>query len=577
MKNTVAVLALVFSATGLFAQVSETIEVRITNIDAVVTDRAGNPITGLTKDDFEILENGKPQAITNFSEIRDGVTAQGEADSSPAAKAAQARRIVVFVDNASIHPHARTQALQAFESSLDKLMRNGDQATLVMWNRKNDVVVPLTADRAQLVNAMRASAKKSAGAFAIEAQMQTILENAEKLLNAAVKPDSSKDQGAPAEAFNPDGGSSPSGPQGGEFKRASISLSLEQAYSMSRDAARSFGDQLWRQQKGLVDDVRRTIDALAGIEGKKVLLYLGSELSEDPGLPIVQRVDALYEPHMRGVQGIGARDNRNMAVELRALAQHANSQDVTLYMVDTGKATRGASNDASEGTLSRASVEPMSDGGTLRAMSNVAAITGGISVPGGKAINTALETIARDLSSYYSLGYRAQGSGGNDRNVQVRAKNPAYRVRSRTTYIEKTVADTAHERLVANLFQDVRSDFDVTLTASAPEKQPDGRNRITLNVKFPTSITLVPKGENIEGQFGVLLVTGNPDGRMSKVSSDVQTLSFPKNARKKLEQQQTFEYSVPLLVGSGELIVSVGITDQIAGSAGFAKTKIVIP
>src|SRR6185369_184111 len=48
----------------------ESIEVRVTNVDVVVTDKAGNPIVGLNKDDFEIFENGKPQAITNFYEVR---------------------------------------------------------------------------------------------------------------------------------------------------------------------------------------------------------------------------------------------------------------------------------------------------------------------------------------------------------------------------------------------------------------------------------------------------------------------------------------------------------------------------
>ncbi|HEX8154352.1 MAG TPA: hypothetical protein VF698_14555, partial [Thermoanaerobaculia bacterium] len=47
----------------------EVIDVRVINVDVVVTDRKGNPITGLTKDDFEILENGVPKVITNFYEV----------------------------------------------------------------------------------------------------------------------------------------------------------------------------------------------------------------------------------------------------------------------------------------------------------------------------------------------------------------------------------------------------------------------------------------------------------------------------------------------------------------------------
>ena len=36
-------------------------------IDAFVVDAQGNPVTTLTIEDFEILEDGKPQAITSFA------------------------------------------------------------------------------------------------------------------------------------------------------------------------------------------------------------------------------------------------------------------------------------------------------------------------------------------------------------------------------------------------------------------------------------------------------------------------------------------------------------------------------
>jgi VWFA-related protein len=39
---------------------------RLVMLDVVVTDRAGNPVTGLHKDDFTVLEDGQPQKISNF-------------------------------------------------------------------------------------------------------------------------------------------------------------------------------------------------------------------------------------------------------------------------------------------------------------------------------------------------------------------------------------------------------------------------------------------------------------------------------------------------------------------------------
>ena len=38
-------------------------------LDAFVVDAAGNPVTDLTVDDFEILEDGRPQPITSFGVI----------------------------------------------------------------------------------------------------------------------------------------------------------------------------------------------------------------------------------------------------------------------------------------------------------------------------------------------------------------------------------------------------------------------------------------------------------------------------------------------------------------------------
>ena len=48
----------------------ESIEVTVNNVDVMVTDRAGQRVHGLLKNDFELLEDGAPQAISNFSEYR---------------------------------------------------------------------------------------------------------------------------------------------------------------------------------------------------------------------------------------------------------------------------------------------------------------------------------------------------------------------------------------------------------------------------------------------------------------------------------------------------------------------------
>jgi hypothetical protein len=65
--------------TGAFAQqpqappgqpaVTFKAEVNYVDVDTIVTDQQGNFVKGLTKDDFELLEDGKPQKVEMFSYV----------------------------------------------------------------------------------------------------------------------------------------------------------------------------------------------------------------------------------------------------------------------------------------------------------------------------------------------------------------------------------------------------------------------------------------------------------------------------------------------------------------------------
>jgi hypothetical protein len=73
----IRILALILSLSLLFAQTeSQTppetvirINVNLVQVDANVTGSHGKSVTGLKAGDFEILQDGMPQVITNFSYI----------------------------------------------------------------------------------------------------------------------------------------------------------------------------------------------------------------------------------------------------------------------------------------------------------------------------------------------------------------------------------------------------------------------------------------------------------------------------------------------------------------------------
>ena len=64
----------------------ETIDVRVVNVEVVVTDRDGNRVTGLKPGDFRLKVDGKEVPVTYFSEI-----AGGQSVAAPPAGAAAER------------------------------------------------------------------------------------------------------------------------------------------------------------------------------------------------------------------------------------------------------------------------------------------------------------------------------------------------------------------------------------------------------------------------------------------------------------------------------------------------------
>ncbi|MGB6366533.1 MAG: hypothetical protein WBG93_06860, partial [Thermoanaerobaculia bacterium] len=115
----------------------ETVEVTVVNVDVHVTDKKGNPIKGLTKEDFEVFENGRPVVISNFSVIEDGRSQTAPAPSKPNDRAAQGPappvapqpeiftvpedqrlHLVIYVDNFNIRPFNRNRVFRRLREFL---------------------------------------------------------------------------------------------------------------------------------------------------------------------------------------------------------------------------------------------------------------------------------------------------------------------------------------------------------------------------------------------------------------------------------------------------------------------------
>src|SRR5260221_4244067 len=115
----VVVLAMPVAADQPFG---ERLEVNVTNVDVVVTDRSGARAHGLTRDDFEVIDNGVVQRLTNFSEIRSGAASETAPPATASAPVAAPKRpvtVVLFVDNQHLELKTRARAIEAIQKFLE--------------------------------------------------------------------------------------------------------------------------------------------------------------------------------------------------------------------------------------------------------------------------------------------------------------------------------------------------------------------------------------------------------------------------------------------------------------------------
>src|SRR5205085_7819738 len=159
------------------------------------------------------------------------------------------------------------------------------------------------------------------------------------------------------------------------------------------------------------------LSTLAGVEGKKVMVFAGAHFPDHPGLELFQWVDETFQPYIRDLNPstFTQRGRRVLTSSLDNVARHANANGVTLYMIDAADNMKGfIPNAESSGQSVDVSSSFTSYASTLTAFAAVAGSTGGMALTRANGFDLALDTLARDLNSYYSLGFKpeARQEGG---------------------------------------------------------------------------------------------------------------------------------------------------------------------
>lgn len=525
-------LLAMFLATGVLAQtppLRETLDVRVTSIDVVVTDRAGNRVEGLAASDFTVLENGRPQKITNFSELRSGEPS--------AAEPHPPRRIAIFVDALTLDPPRRERLRDSLFRLIERGVRPGDLVTVLSWRGGLASEIPFTDDPSALRGAIDRAVMRSATvsnpleqrALDLEQEWFTMTESAFQAAQV----------------------------QGGAFDR-------EGHLDMSVEA---------RARREYADVVRRTaalqqwIGSLAGAEGRKILLVASNRITKNASGVFEAAAGRREAP----------RDSRwSTEPLLEAIASSANASRVTLYTIHPEGAARsgagaemGGTVAVSGGALAERTAETM-PAGEHDALWFLAESTGGTFAYGLGEAERLITTLADDLGFYYSIGYRpAARATEEERRIEVRMTR-GLRARARRAVVEKTPISRASDQVIANLVHPFEPGGLRITATPGEERRAKDRRIIPVELRIPIGgLTFADRDGFDEGGVSILVASGG-GYESSEISVQRQPVRFPVAEREKAKASH-ITYELDVEIRGAACCISIGVLDDVSAELGLVR------
>ena len=133
----------------------ETIDVRVVNVETVVTNHAGKRVRGLKAGDFRLLVDGKEVPVEYFAEVEEGGAVSTSGSGGPATPGeAIGRNYLVFIDDSISIQSQRDDLLKKLKLDLDLLRPVDRMAILAFDGLHIEILSPWTQDAAALAAAL---------------------------------------------------------------------------------------------------------------------------------------------------------------------------------------------------------------------------------------------------------------------------------------------------------------------------------------------------------------------------------------------------------------------------------------
>jgi VWFA-related protein len=541
--------------TGAFAGgFFETIDVNVVNVDVYVTDKHGEPVLDLRQEDFELREDGRPMPITNFYAVTGGRPVAGtdlavappEAappvggaaetpEPLPLVPEEQRLHLVVYIDNFNIRPFNRNRVFRRLREFLNNELTPEDRVMLVTYDRSLHRRHPFTSD-SQLIS-------------------QALFE-LETLTGHAVHQDS---------------------------ERRDLLRSIAEAEDVNEVLweTRTFAESTYNDLNFTVDAMREIVDSLAGLPGRKALLYVSDGIAMKPGEEMFY---ALLQKFGE-TSAIATSHEFDASRLFEQLADQANAHRVSFYTLDAAGLRPPTSSSAEVAELAQAGFASFYDStliNNLQAPLRVLAEkTGGQAILNQNDVGPALNRVARDFDTYYSLGFTPSHSGSGrlfDIEVRVVGRKDLV-VRHRSSYRDKPVGTRMADGTMATLLYGEQRNglgIEVALGGETADVEERDLYLVTVVVHIPiASLTLIPRDEFHLGRAKVFFAAMDEGGGLSEVQEVPVDVRIPEAGLEEALAQQ-YAYEVQLRMRPGPHRLAVGVLDEVASEAAFVSRSFVV-
>lgn len=544
MGKTLAVALLLSAASVASAQVNETVNVAVSNVDLIVTDSKGQPVHGLTQADFELFEGNKKREVTNLYEVSAGVPAAGSM--APQTVAAPSRAVLIFFDNTSLTLAMRRIAANALKSWLAGQLRPVDKIAIV-------TAIPSLVTRQPWTFDSRAA---SAAIDVVAGESTSVLEQQRREARAHVD-----------EVVH---------------RAATASQNEVVNFEDATQAIRSYAASAMRDTRAVISAMTAALTYFPPAAQKKVMIVVGEGMTTNPGSDLFQYLNsvkmaiesgngpAMLRAGARAASPLTEAGEYDVAPAMRAMTNAAVRDGVMIYAINPGQNENGAGQ-----VLDTAPADIRSQfatsAGNRAGYEMIARATGGTAFYGAPPA-TALSQISSDLDGYYSLGFKP-GPAGESGQLVVKSKG-GYKVRAVRAAAPPSSDDRMQEAVLAHhLAAPMSNDLRIAL-ATDPAVDDGQARKVRLKVLIPVAnLKLDRVGDEVTGGFVVYISSGNDHGGATRVNRQEHQIRWPVAALESLKAR-TITFAVDVVVPAGVTQISVGVIDQRSLTTGFDRVTL---